>query len=52
VLTRAQVTVERRRDDGEERLRLELGVREGEGKRELKSKGERCGLLGGGARLL
>jgi hypothetical protein len=46
------VVAERRHDDSEERRRLELGTRAEEGERELKSKGERCGVLWGGARLL
>jgi hypothetical protein len=35
------------RDDGEERWWLDLGVRVEEGEGELKSEGERCGVLRG-----
>jgi hypothetical protein len=49
VLTGAQVVVERRRDDDEERWRLELYVRAEECDKELRSEEERCGVLWGGA---
>jgi hypothetical protein len=47
VLNGAQATMERRRDDSKEWWQLELGVRAKEGERELKSEGERCGVLRG-----
>jgi hypothetical protein len=44
-LTRARVVVGWRRDGGKERWWLELSARVEEGERELRSEGERCGVL-------
>jgi hypothetical protein len=45
VLTGARVAARRRCDDNKERRQLKLGARAKEGERELRSKGERCGVL-------
>jgi hypothetical protein len=49
VLTRARAAMERRRDEGEERQRLELGVRElgREGKRGGEGRGCSSPFIGG-----
>jgi hypothetical protein len=47
VLTGSPTVAKRRCNDDEERWRLELNARAKEGKRELKSEGERCGMLRG-----
>jgi hypothetical protein len=47
MLIGAKATTENRHDDSKEWRRLELGVRAEEGERELKIKGERCGVLRG-----
>jgi hypothetical protein len=48
VLTGARAAVERRHDEGEQRLRLKISVGAGESERELERAGRRCGVLRGG----